>query len=113
AVTPDGRHLVGAVAGLHPGDRGGERDADRTRKWRTASVVVWEAAPGGVVRTVDVSAESDYATANEWPDAYLGLSPDGQSVTAWGERGASPLEEMTFTVTGREPPVRVKAPAVG
>ena len=87
AVTPDGRHLVGAVPELHPGDRGGETDADRTRKWRTASIVVWETATGGEVRTVPVNAETDYATANAWPDTYLGLSPDGKSVTAWVERG--------------------------
>jgi hypothetical protein len=56
---------------------------------------------------------SDVLTANEWPDAYLGLSPDGTSVTAWVERGANRFEQMTFTVTGTEPPVRVNAPAVG
>ena len=43
--------------GLHPDDRGGEADADRTRKWRTASIVVWETATGRVVRKVDVNAE--------------------------------------------------------
>ena len=66
-VTPDGRYLVGAVWGLHPEDRGGEADADRTRRWRTASIVVWEAATGRVVRTVVVNAESDLATANRGP----------------------------------------------
>ena len=101
AVTPDGRYLVGAVPGLHPDDRGGEADADRTRKWRTASIVVWETATGRVVRKVDVNAESDYATANEWPDAYLSLSPDGKSVTAWVQRGANRFEGMTLH-RGRE-----------
>ena len=113
AVTPDGRYLVGAVSGLHPGDRGGEADADRTRKWRTASIVVWEAATGRVVRKVAVNAEPDYATANAWPDAYLSLSPDGKSVTAWVERGANRFEGMTFTVEGNEPPIRRELPAVG
>jgi serine/threonine protein kinase/WD40 repeat protein/tetratricopeptide (TPR) repeat protein len=112
-VTPDGRFLVGAVAGLHPGDRGGEADAERTRRWRTASFVVWEAATGRVVRTVAVHAESDYATANEWPDAYLNLSPDGKSVTAWVERGANRFEGMSFTVDGNEPPTRFPLPALG
>src|SRR5262249_18383568 len=62
-VTPDGRYLVGAVLGLHPDDRGGERDADRTRKWRTTSIVVWKTATGKSVRKVVVNAESDYLTA--------------------------------------------------
>src|SRR5262245_63771155 len=57
AVTPDGRYLVGAVAGLHPDDRGGKQDADQTRKWRTASIVVWEAATGQAVRKEVVNAE--------------------------------------------------------
>ncbi len=113
AVTPDGRFLVGTVAGLHPDDRGGEADADRTRKWRTASIMVWEAATGRVLRKVDVYAERDYATANAWPDAYLSLSPDGKSVTAWVQRGANRFEGMTFTVEGKEPPIRLELPAVG
>jgi serine/threonine protein kinase/WD40 repeat protein/Flp pilus assembly protein TadD len=112
-VTPDGRHLVGAVSELHPGDTGGEKDADHTRKWRTASIVVWEAATGGEVRTVIVNAETDYATANAWPDAYVSLSRDGQSVIAWVERGANGYEQVTFSVDGKEPPVRQKLPAVG
>ena len=94
AVTPDGRYLVGALAGLHPDDRGGEADADRTRKWRTASIVVWEAETGRPLRTVAVNAESDYATATEWPDTYLSVSPDGKSVTAWVELGANRFEEI-------------------
>jgi serine/threonine protein kinase/WD40 repeat protein/tetratricopeptide (TPR) repeat protein len=113
AVTPNGQYLVGAVSELHPEDRGGEADADRTRKWRTASIVVWETATGRVVRKVDVHAESTYATASEWPDAYLGVSPDGKSVTAWVERGANRFEGMTFSVDGKEPPSRVELPAVG
>ena len=60
-----------------------------------------------------VNAESDYATANAWPDAYLSLSPDGKSVTAWVERGANRFEGMTFTVEGNEPPIRRELPAVG
>jgi hypothetical protein len=112
-VTRDGRYLVGAVAGLHPADRGGEQDAEGTRRWRTASIVVGEAATGRVVRTVAVNAESDYATANEWPDAYVDISPDGKTVTAWVERGANRFEWLTFTVEGKEPPVRQQLPAVG
>src|SRR6202008_2825831 len=110
---PDGRYLVGAISGLRPDDRGPSMDADRTHNWRTASVVVWESATGQEVRTVPVNAESDYATANAWPDAYLSLSPDGKSVTAWVERGAHRFEGMTFTVEGNEPPVRLGLPAVG
>jgi serine/threonine protein kinase/WD40 repeat protein/tetratricopeptide (TPR) repeat protein len=113
AVSPAGKHLVGAVAGLHPGDRGGERDADRTRKWRTASLVVWEAATGGVVRTVPVNAEHEYATANEWPDTYTSISPDGKTVTSWVERGANRFEGMSFTVDGKDPPTRVQLPDLG
>src|SRR5262249_37018569 len=55
--------------------------------------------------------ESDVATANNWPDAYLSLSPDGKSVTAWVERDANRFEGMTFRVDGNEPPVRVGLPA--
>ena len=112
-VTPDGRHLVGSVAGLHPGDRGGEQDAPGTRKWRTASIVVWETETGRVVRPEVVNAESNYATACAWPDAYLRLTPDGKAVTAWVERGANRFERLTFTLEGKEPPVRNPLPAVG
>ena len=113
AVTPDGRYLVGAILGLHPGDRGGEADAVNTRKWRTATIQVWESASGRVVRKVDVNAESDYATANESPDTYLGLSPDGRSVTAWVQRGSDRYEGVRFAVDGNEAPVRLALPAVG
>src|SRR5256885_7660460 len=38
AFTPDGRHVVGAVLGLHPDDKGPGGDADGTRRlWRTRS----------------------------------------------------------------------------
>ena len=47
------------------------------------------------------------------PDAYLSLSPDGKSVTAWVQRGANRFEGMTFTVEGNEPPIRRELPAVG
>jgi serine/threonine protein kinase/tetratricopeptide (TPR) repeat protein len=113
AVTPNGRYLVGAVWGLHPGDRGGRQDAEQTRKWRTASIGVWETATGRVVRTVDVNAESDDATANESPDTYLSLSPDAKSVTAWVQRGSNRYEEMSFTVDGTEPPIRMGLPPLG
>src|SRR5262249_31691059 len=83
AATPNGRYLVGTVLGLHPEDRGPKADASGTRTWRTASILVWETATGQVVRKVDVNAESDFVTANELPDTYLSLSPDGKSVTAW------------------------------
>jgi WD40 repeat protein/tetratricopeptide (TPR) repeat protein len=111
-VTPDGRYLVGSLMELHPGDRGGENDADRTRKWRTSSIVVWEAETGLAVRTEPVNAEHDYATAGACPDAYLGLSPDGKSVAAWVERGANRFEGLTFTVAGKEPPIRRGLPEV-
>jgi serine/threonine protein kinase/Flp pilus assembly protein TadD len=113
AVTPDGRYLVGAVLGLHPEDKGPAGDASGIRKWRTASIVVWEAATGRVVRKVEVNAESAFATALEWPDAYTSLSPDGKSVTAWVQRGSNRFVGMSFTVDGNEPPVPRELPAVG
>ena len=67
AVTPDGRYLVGAVWGLHPEDGVAWRTRSRTQRWRTASIVVWEAATGRVVRKVEVNAERDLATANSGP----------------------------------------------
>jgi serine/threonine protein kinase/WD40 repeat protein/tetratricopeptide (TPR) repeat protein len=112
AVTPDGRYLVGTVWELHPEDRG-PIGAAELRKWRTAALVVWEAATGLVVRKEVVNAVSDAATANEQPDAYLGLSPDGKTVSAWVQRGANRYEGITFSVAGKEPPVRVDLPAVG
>jgi serine/threonine protein kinase/WD40 repeat protein/tetratricopeptide (TPR) repeat protein len=113
AVTPDGRHLVGTVGALHPDDRGGEADSGHTRRWRTASIVVWEAATGRVVRKVEVNAAHEYATADLWPDAYAGLSADGKSVTAWVERAANRFEEWNFTVEGNESPVRRELPDPG
>jgi serine/threonine protein kinase/WD40 repeat protein len=113
AVTPDGRYLVGAVWGLHPEDRGPGGDAGGIRKWRTASIVVWETASGRVVRQVEVNAESAFATANQWPDVYMSLSPDGRSVTAWVQRGSDRFEGMSFTVDGNELPALVALPAVG
>src|SRR5262249_24983070 len=65
------------------------------------------------VRKVDVNAVSDYATANQWPDSYLGLAPDGKSVTVWAQRGANRFEGMTFRVEGNEPPLRVGLRAAG
>jgi serine/threonine protein kinase/WD40 repeat protein/tetratricopeptide (TPR) repeat protein len=112
-VTPDRRYIVGQVWGLHPQDRGPAGDAAGTRLWRTASIVVWETTTGRVVRKVDVNAESDFARARESPDTYLGLSPDGKSVTAWVERGSNRYEEMTFSVDGNEPPIRLGLPALG
>src|SRR5262249_1943598 len=88
AVTPDGRYLVGAVWGLHPEDRGPGQDAGGSRKWRTASIVVWETASGRVARKVDVNAESVLRATYERPDAYMSLSPDGKTVTAWVQRGS-------------------------
>jgi WD40 repeat protein len=69
--------------------------------------VVWETATGRVVRKVDVNAEPDFETAMEWPDAYVSLSPDGKSVTAWAQRGPNRFEGLSFTVDGTEPPIRV------
>ncbi|QDV37669.1 serine/threonine-protein kinase [Tautonia plasticadhaerens] len=109
AVTPDGRHFVGLVWGLRPDDRGGVADADRTRLWRTAAVVAWEAASGRVV----VDAVSDRETANRWPDAYLALSPDGNSAILWVQRAAKRFEQIRFAVVGDEPPVHQELPEVG
>ena len=97
AVTPNGRYLVGAVLGLHPEDRG-PRDSYGFRRWRTASIMVWASASGRVVRKVDVNAENSWFT-------YMGLSPDGKSVTAWVLRQSDMLEGITFTVDGNEPPI--------
>jgi serine/threonine protein kinase/WD40 repeat protein/Flp pilus assembly protein TadD len=96
AVSPDGRYLVGAVLGLHPEDRGPTMDAIESRKWRTASILVWETATGRVVRKVDVNAEHGYG--------FMGLSPDRKSVTAWMPRMSKTLEGMTFSIDGNEPP---------
>ncbi len=112
-VTPDGRYLVGQVLGLHPEDRGPKGDAEGTRKWRTASLVVWETATGRAVRKVEVNAEHEYATAQESPDTYMSLSPDGKSVIAWVQRGSTRYEGMTFSVGGNEPPTRVELPTFG
>jgi serine/threonine protein kinase/WD40 repeat protein/Flp pilus assembly protein TadD len=110
AVTPDGRYLVGEVWGLHPEDRGPQGDASGTRKYRTASIVVWATATGREVRKVPVNAVIDYASANQWPDAYMSLSPDGKTVTAWVQR-SDRFEGMSFTVDGNKPPIRVELPA--
>jgi WD40 repeat protein len=112
AVGPDGRYLVGAVWGLHREDRGPDNTAQRVRTWRTASIVVWEAASGRVVRRVDVNAECEYGTANVSPDTYLDLSRDGKSVTAWVQRATNRFEWLSFSIEGSEPPVRVGLPAV-
>ena len=111
-ITPDGRYLVGAVWGLHPENGSGVADASRTQRWRTESIVVWEAATGRVVRKVEVNAERDLVTANASPDTYLSLSPDGKAVTAWVQRGTNRFEGMTFSVAGSEPPIRGALPAV-
>jgi serine/threonine protein kinase/WD40 repeat protein/tetratricopeptide (TPR) repeat protein len=112
AVTPDGRYLVGMVWGLHLEDRGPDASASRNRRWRTASLVVWETATGRVVRKVEVNAVTAYKTANWWPDAYMSLSSNGMSVTAWVQRGPDRFEGLSFTVDGSEPPTRVALPAV-
>src|SRR5262249_4070663 len=95
-VTPDGRHLVGAVHGLHPKDTGPRDDALRSRIWRVAEIVGWDTASGGVVRQVDVNPDVEFA--------YLGLSTNGTSVTAWAPRESAKLEGLRFTVAGKEPP---------
>jgi eukaryotic-like serine/threonine-protein kinase len=97
ALTPDGRYVLGAVLGLHPDDKGPMGDADGTRLWRTALILVWEAASGRVVRKVDVNSDRSYAPT------FVGPSPDGKSVTAWVHRG-SRYEGLTFGVDGNEPP---------
>ena len=101
AFIPDGRYVAsGAVLGLHPDDNGPGPDADGTRAWRTASIIVWEAASGRVVRKVDVNSERPFAPT------FLGLSPDGKSVTAWVCSG-SRYEGLTFGVDGTEPPKKL------
>jgi WD40 repeat protein/tetratricopeptide (TPR) repeat protein len=110
AVTPDGRYLVGTVWGLHPEDRGPLADVNGLRKWRTASILVWETATGRVVRQVDVNALPDRDPRIRWPDTYMGLSPDGKSVIAWVQRGPDRFEGMNFTVDGNEPLIRVGLP---
>jgi serine/threonine protein kinase/WD40 repeat protein/Flp pilus assembly protein TadD len=92
--TPDGKYLVGVVLGLHPEERGPRGDAEGTRMWRMASVLVWETATGRVARQEDVNADQ--------PDSLTGLSADGKAVTAWFVRG-SRYEGLTFTLEGREP----------
>jgi WD40 repeat protein/Flp pilus assembly protein TadD len=62
---------------------------------------------------VEVNAETDLATANRRPETYLGLSADGQSVTAWVQRGTNRFEQLDFTVGGNGPPVRRELPVVG
>jgi serine/threonine protein kinase/WD40 repeat protein/predicted Zn-dependent protease len=112
--TPDNRYLVGSVMGLHPEERGSTTNPLIRRKWRTASITVWEAASGRVVRKVEVNAEIEYDAAQRaGPDTYLGLSPDGKSVTAWIERGSTRYEGLTFSVGGNEPPIRFTPPALG
>jgi serine/threonine protein kinase/WD40 repeat protein/Flp pilus assembly protein TadD len=94
ALTPDGKYLVGVVLGLHPNERGPGEDADGTRWWRTASILVWETATGRVVREVDVNADQ--------PGSLTGLSPDGKAMTVWFVRGPS-YEGLTFPLDGKEP----------
>ena len=62
---------------------------------------------------MDVNAESDFATADDSPDTYLSLSPDGKSINAWVEAGSNRYEETSFSVDGNEPPFRVGLPAFG
>jgi WD40 repeat protein/tetratricopeptide (TPR) repeat protein len=101
SVSPEGRYLVGSVLGLRPDDPGPDPPENllSNRLWRTASIMVWEIASGRVVRKVDVSAES-YSS-------FMGLSPDGRSVTAWVPRESNAFEGITFTVDGDEPPIRL------
>src|SRR5262249_36505760 len=104
AVTPGGRHLVGTILGLHPDDRGKAGNAVESRRWRLASILVWETASGRPVRKVDVNAERH--------DVQMGLSPDGKTVTAWFQRGSVGCEGVTFTVAGNEAPLRRELSAV-
>jgi serine/threonine protein kinase/WD40 repeat protein len=111
-VTPDGRYLVGAVWELHPQDQGADATAQRNRKWRTASILVWETASGRVARKVDVNAACPPALTQRSPDTYLSLSPDGQAVVAWVQRGHNRFEQLTFALEGSEPPSRRELPPV-
>ncbi len=101
SVSPEGRYLVGSVLGLRPDDPGPGPPGSllNDHQWRTASIMVWEIASGRVVRKVDVSAESCLS--------FMGLSPDGRSVTAWVSREPNAFEGITFTVDGDEPPIRL------
>ncbi len=95
--TPDGRYVIGAVLELHPDDRGRGTTAEGIRVWRTGSILVWEATSGRLVRKVDVNSE------RAWAGAFLGLSPDGESVIAWICRGGH-YEGTSFRVDSDEPP---------
>jgi serine/threonine protein kinase/WD40 repeat protein/Flp pilus assembly protein TadD len=94
ALTPDGQYLVGVVLGLHPDDRGPMGDAEGTRTWRMASIMVWEPATGWALRKEDVNADQR--------GSLMGLTPDGKAVTVWFVRG-SYYEGLTVTLDGREP----------
>jgi hypothetical protein len=101
AVTPEGKYLVGVVLGLHPNDRGPGGDAEGSRIWRMACIMVWETATGRVVRNVDVNADT--------PESLTALSPNGKAVTVWFVR-ASHYEGLTFTLDGKEPATSLGRP---
>ncbi len=95
-VTPDGKHLVGAINGIHPKDTGPVANSLAARIWRTASIMVWDTASGSIIRKEDVNG--DYVFS------YVGLSANGKSVTAWVPHESSRLEGLSFSVAGNEAP---------
>jgi serine/threonine protein kinase/WD40 repeat protein/Flp pilus assembly protein TadD len=95
-ITPDGHHLVGAVNGIHPKDTGPDPNAVSTRIWRTAEIVVWDTASGRVVRKENLNGDERHS--------YMGLSANGETVTAWVPRESGKLEGLSFTVSGQDPP---------
>jgi serine/threonine protein kinase/WD40 repeat protein/tetratricopeptide (TPR) repeat protein len=90
-ITPDGRHLVGAILA----EVGRQADAERTIDWRTAEIIVWNTADLGKARRVPVNADRERLS--------LAVSPDGKSVTVWMPH-ASQFKGLTFGVVGNEPP---------
>jgi len=106
AVTPDGRYLVGAVLGLHRTTGGAKRTANRTRKWRTASLVVvgdseWPGPPqGGCECSVRHQDRDRPARCVPGPLARR------KNVTAWIQRGATDTKD-DLLVDGNEPVVHL------
>src|SRR5262249_62134642 len=79
----------------------------------TSSIGVGETAMARCARRVALNGESYREGTYERPDAYMSLSPDGKSVTAWFQRGSDRFVGMSFTVDGNEPPIQVALPPVG
>ncbi|HVJ80364.1 MAG TPA: serine/threonine-protein kinase, partial [Planctomycetia bacterium] len=104
-VTADGRRLVGLVLDLPPDDPGPRGDADGTLNWRVGKVMVWDAATGAFVRSVEVNADGRAA--------FAGLSPDGTKATVWVRRAQGEYEGLTFALEGNEPPTSLGRHPIG